>query len=86
MNPNPKEKAKELVEKMFSNMPKYLQGKIGSETAKQCALIYIDDMLKEYLFIHDKVLIKHFDSHEVIGIVYNKYLFLEEVKQEIEKL
>jgi hypothetical protein len=35
----PKEEAKELIGKMFSNMPKYLQGKRGSETAKQCALI-----------------------------------------------
>ena len=43
-----KEKALELIEKMFSNMPKYLQGKIGSETAKQCALICVDEILKTY--------------------------------------
>ena len=42
----PKEKAIELIEKMFSNMPKYLQGKIGSETAKQCALICVDEILE----------------------------------------
>ena len=42
-----KEKALELIEKMFSNMPKYLQGKIGSETAKQCALICVDEVLEE---------------------------------------
>ena len=46
-----KEKAKELVEKMFSNMPKYLQGKIGSETAKQCALICVDEILQ----FHDRI-------------------------------
>ena len=82
-----KEKAKELFDRFYEIEPVepiYVGVNIGQ--AKQCVLIYIDDMLKEYLFIHDKVLIKHFDSHEVIGIVYNKYLFLEEVKQEINKL
>ena len=68
-----KEKAKELVEKMFSNMPKYLQGKIGSETAKQCALICVGEMLEM----------------SYSGYQYDAEIevpFLEEVKQEIEKL
>tara|TARA_R110000823_G_scaffold99152_1_gene214043 strand:- start:1197 stop:1439 length:243 start_codon:yes stop_codon:yes gene_type:complete len=67
----PKEKADELIEKMFSNMPKYLQGKIGWETAKQCALICVDDTLEalEHNHWQNKDWINHY----------------KEVKQEIEK-
>ena len=71
-----KEKADELIEKMFSNMPKYLQGKIGSETAKQCALICVGEILK---LAYD---IEWEKQEEAIS----KLKFLKEVKQEINKL
>ena len=74
----PKEKAKELVEKMFSNMPKYLQGKIGSETAKQCALICVGEIIG----------IPSIQTAYAQG--YNKSKstesYWQEVKQEINKL
>ena len=41
----PKEKAKELVDKFFNEMPKYLQGKLGRETAKESALICVDEII-----------------------------------------
>ena len=42
----PKEKANELVDKYLNKMPKYLQGNLGRETSKQCALICVDELLK----------------------------------------
>ena len=41
-----KDKAKELVDRFINQMPKYLQGKLGRLTAKQCALICVDEMLQ----------------------------------------
>jgi len=42
----PKDKAKELVDRFINQMPKYLQGKLGRLTAKQCALICVDEIQK----------------------------------------
>ena len=39
-----KEKAKDLVDKFFNEMPKYLQGKLGRETAKESALICVKEI------------------------------------------
>jgi hypothetical protein len=68
-----KEKALELIEKMFSNMPKYLQGKIGSETAKQSALICVDEFIDALSFN---------SSPTAEGLTE----FYEKVKEEINKL
>lgn len=83
----PKEKAKELVKEFInwahngSNEHDYL-----TQSAKQCAMIYAKGMINEYAFIHDKVLIKKFKSHEVIATVYHKWLYWKEVKTQITKL
>jgi len=65
----PKKKAKELYEKMLF----CYQGHIDEYTAKQCALIAVDEILKEhrmYLTLTFNYVIKYW----------------EEVKQEIKKL
>ena len=84
-----KEKAKEILDKYW-NFLYDMQDRVVlielQEQSKQCALICVDEKIKEYTFIHDEVLIKKFNSHEVIGIVYRKYEFWIKVKQEINKL
>ena len=69
-----KEEAQKLVEKMFSNMPKYLQGKIGWETAKQCALICVDEWMES---------LRSLESSYMRNVRHSE---LKEVRQEIEKL
>jgi uncharacterized protein YxeA len=69
-----KEKAKELVEKYFYLFSLELENTIADYEAKQCALIAVDEILKEYGTYY-KV--------EVNG----KYVsYWQEVKKEIEKL
>ena len=67
----PKEKAKELVDKMWNIDERY--GSIGFHEAKQCALICVDEILDLIDTIYD------YDRESL-----NPYW--EEVKQEIEKL
>lgn len=72
----PKEKAKELIES-FMNIK---QQKLGDysiiyyPTAKQCALIAVDKIIKETK-LHDKTIYQH-----------GRTAYWQEVKQEIEKL
>jgi len=63
----PKKQAKELVDK-FMNCDNMI---FLTEGAKQCALIAVDEMIKEAYFT---------DGY------YDRQDFWEEVKQEIEKL
>jgi hypothetical protein len=67
----PKEKAKELVDKMYQYQ--WRKDTIEFRNAKQCALIAVDEMLKE-----------HFGDISDYGT--RRYYFLKEVKEEIEKL
>tara|TARA_R110002050_G_scaffold319_7_gene2034 strand:+ start:48 stop:272 length:225 start_codon:yes stop_codon:yes gene_type:complete len=71
----PKEKAKELVDKFLEEMPKYLQGKLGRETAKQSALICIDDKISFIKELQVNGLMK-------LDLVEGQLL----IKEEIEKL
>jgi hypothetical protein len=85
----PKEKAKELVNKQYSLITGmelsyvskliYLpKGDTNYETAKQCALVVVDEMIKEY----KRIAIPYIaDKSYVIDMEY-----WQEVKQEIEKL
>ena len=67
----PKDKAKELVQKFTLMLsPDYYQ-----QEAKQCALICVDEILKNSLQL--PVLLSTAVSEEI---------YLEEIKQEIEKL
>ena len=63
----PKEKAKELVDKMLY----CYQGHIDAYTAKQCALIAVDEILKCHMWKYNSI---------------EPYKYWQEVKQEIEKL
>ncbi len=70
----PKEKAEELVEKMWVYA---LPNENGScqKNAKQCALIAVEEILIEYPSQCSK------DSYEM-----ERHLYWQEVKKEIEKL
>ena len=75
----PKEKAEELVDKMYFSR-RYKEGEdyIPEQArihAKECALIAVDEMLNEYPSQVPK------DSYEM-----ERHLYWQEVKQEIEKL
>jgi hypothetical protein len=67
----PKEKADKLVNEMYT----CYQGHIDKYTAKQCALIAVDEIIKE----NDL-----FDRTD--GYVQKRIDYWQEVKQEIEKL
>ena len=71
----PKQKAEELFDKMSTNN--------GDEhhhctyyVAKQCALIAVDEILKEY----------REDYEEINKDIYTIYSWWQEVKQEIDKI
>jgi hypothetical protein len=70
---SPKEKAIEL----FDNMLYCYQGHIDEYTAKQCALIAVDEILKNFGTLTEGK--QHYAAHCTIQ-------FYEQVKQEIEKL
>ena len=70
---SPKEKAKELVYKFYPSV----QWKLGQEDcldrAKQCALIAVDEMIKQQKF-------------QAENMIWSCVEYWEEIKQEIEKL
>ena len=66
----PKEKAKELFRKVY-----LLDHKVWQDTAKQCALIMVDEMINEYPNQCPK------DSYE-----YERHLYWQEVRNEINNL
>ena len=76
----PKEKAKELVDKMYLLSPlQKIKFYSNSNMAKGCALIAVDEILRVHRSIEDYVFIK-----TAYTITFDTYWY--EVKQEIEKL
>ncbi len=80
----PKEKAKELVDKFINIDIEYndsLEGNcfmtMTKLNAKECALIAVDEMI---------AFVKHAFSYINIELATPSIVYLEEVKQEIEKL
>lgn len=72
---NTKEKAKELFEKMYDAIPAHPDGgSIEYDAAKQCALITVDEIIRETK-LHDLTIFQH-----------GRTGFWIEVKTEIEKL
>ena len=68
----PKEKAEELVNKYSTYVVMWAGGiEVTGQNVKQCALIAVDELIKEGFFT---------DGY------YNRCAFWDEVKQEIEKL
>ena len=87
----PKEKALELLEKMFIgspfDYPNKTEFKQAKENAKQCALICIDDEIKMLDELGNKLYNKlGTDSYVERCIIYDLETELEEIKNEIEKL
>ena len=76
----PQEKAKELVDKMYSTAGPYNYEGISWYEAIDCAIIAVDEILE----ITKKPTYNPFDWNEITGVYYDKYWI--EVKQEIEKL
>ena len=69
----PREKAKELFDKMYNSKDQLRKYPMCFDTSKQCALIAVD----EVLFVLNEI-----DSTEQ----WNASWFYNQVKQEIEKL
>ena len=78
----PKEKAYELYEKFFSITPEDLTNDECVCFAKQCALIAVNETIEVLTNITGHLLINKVDEYELV----KDFDFLEEVKQEIEKL
>jgi hypothetical protein len=77
----PKEKAKELYSKMLEwqdHADIYIDRKIISPSAKQCALIAVDQMILVLPFTNTNTSLNEYAIH------LQKYL--EQVKQEIETI
>lgn len=72
----PKEKAKDLYNKMEDSIEE-LEGSYWYHSAKQCALIAVDEMIEER---------KIFGYHDCAVYQKKRMDYLNEVKQEIEKL
>jgi hypothetical protein len=68
----PKEKAKELVDKMYQHQ--WRKDTIEFRNAKQCALIAVEEILNTHLL----------SEKNILGI--HPVDYWQEVKQEIEKL
>ena len=71
----PKEEAKELVQIFYNKQCSHSITELAYKSAKQCALICVNEMLKP-IFIKGK----RYDR------TLEEILFLQEVKQEINKL
>ena len=74
----PKEKAKELVDK-FKLKHKFFTDSFIKTTAKQCALIAVDEII-EFMEVDN------FDSNTCYWANHSKMQYWQEVKQEIENL
>jgi hypothetical protein len=75
----PKEKAIELYNKMYETGFKPKSVLIRIEQAKECALIAVDEILKEYA---------HAENHieDIMGKISIYIKYWQEVKKEIELL
>jgi hypothetical protein len=71
----PKEKAIEIVDSYFT----IIDGQVEFKLIKQCALIAVDEILKEYV---------HAENHieDIMGKISIYIKYWQEVKQEIEAL
>jgi hypothetical protein len=71
----PKEKAIEIVDSYFT----IIDGQVEFKLIKQCALIAVTEILKEYV---------HAENHieDIMGKISIYIKYWQEVKQEIEKL
>jgi hypothetical protein len=78
----PKEQAQELFNKMF-NIPDGGFGSIGVYEAKQCALVAVDEILKD---LKESLEVAEDLHPHAKGLIAGSLTGWQEVKQEIEKL
>jgi hypothetical protein len=67
----PKEKAIEIYEKIYYQLPNSLRDKAKDSIAQECALISVDELIEEAYFT---------------DVYYNRQDYWKEVKQGIENL
>ena len=80
----PKEKAIELYNKFLNpSGDTYLYGMLEHESAKECALIAVDELIESFNSIYDAS-IRNIEKYS--GAKYGMKDYWQEVKQEIEKL
>lgn len=79
----PKEKAKELVDKMLNGF----QFGIDNYTAKQCELIAVDEIIKiNPMYPRQSRPMKRSNGTDMVLTDYPAFLYWHEVRIEIEKL
>jgi hypothetical protein len=79
----PKEKAIELYNKFLNpSGDTYLYGMLEHESAKECALIAVDELIKYHDDLMDVV--RYELPSNIVAVIPYKYW--DDVKQEIEKL
>ena len=81
----PKEKAKELLDKYYIICQEFTEEIQCSIQAKQCALITVDEMLKEPRMFNIEQ-IEYSDKSHARSYYEVPNKFWQQVKQEIEKL
>jgi hypothetical protein len=80
----PKEKAIELYNKFLNpSGDTYLYGMLEHESAKECALIAVDELIESFNSIYDAS-IRNIEKYS--GAKYGMKDYWADVKQEIEKL
>lgn len=85
----PKQKALELVEQFMNIRPIKMSdySMIYSPTAKQCALLAVDEILSEFDDFDSVCNPKDEDAYNFVKSTINEFIqYWNEVKQEIEKL
>ena len=85
MKPKAKEKAKELLDKYFIICQEFTEEIQCSIQAKQCALIAIEEMIKEPRMF-DSEQVKYSDGSYARSYYEVPNKFWQQVKHEIEKL
>jgi hypothetical protein len=74
----PKEKAKELVDRMYK-VHSGTASEITLYTSKQCALIAVEEILNDYSYMQN---VRNANSNQI----HSQRIYWKEVKQEIEIL
>ena len=76
----PKEKAKELVNKMLDFTDWH------NEDAKSCAIISVDEIIEDLSLVWIEFISKNNDNILFISVIEKEIEYLKDIKQEIIKL
>ena len=82
---SPKEKANQLVNTYYNSIMSFLTNNMKLENAKKCALIAVDEIIKQFIGVYDSLKDAGvLDSANVEDSANYKYW--QEVKQEIKNI